>query len=92
MAEKKTTFSDKAKAVYNIVKEANEAGQPITAADIDAKTGFGMRSVTGVITGAFQNKGYMVRVEKTVKTADGGTETVKFIELTDEGKALDINA
>lgn len=91
MATENKGFSDKAKEIYRIVKEAEEAGNPVTAADIDEQTGYGARSVNGVITGAFQNKGYMVRVEKQVKVGDE-TKTVKFITLTDEGKALDIDA
>lgn len=84
-------FSENAKLVYNTVKEAMDAGTPVTAADIAEKTGLGVRQVNGVITGAFQKKSLMVRTPKTVKIGDE-TKEVKFVTLTDEGKNIDINA
>lgn len=85
-------FSDNAKVVYNEVKAAQEAGELVTAKDIAEKTGLSARTVNGVITGAFQRKGLMVREEKSVENEEGKTVAVKFIKLTDEGLATDVNA
>ena len=41
-----------------------------------------------MVTSAFQRKGLMQRTPANVKLEDGTIKTVKFISLTDEGKAL----
>ena len=62
-------------------------GEDFTAADIAAATGLDIRVVNGCVTSAFQKKGLMVREEVAVT---GGK--VKYIRLTDEGRALDPDA
>ena len=71
--------------------KAHEA-EGITAADIAEGTGLPVRSVNGIVTSAFQRKGLMVRTEREIELEDGSHKTVKFISLTDEGKAFDPNA
>lgn len=71
-------------------------GEQMTAGDIAEGTGLGVRTVNGVVTAAFQKKGYMVRTEAEVEVTkeDGskGHKTVKFISLTDEGRTHDFDA
>ena len=80
--------------VLEFVK-AND-GKNMTAADIAEGTGVEVRSVNGIVTSAFQKKGLMVRTpaEIEVKDEEGKVshKTVKFISLTDEGRAFDPNA
>lgn len=80
--------------VLEFVK-AND-GKNMTAADIAEGTGLEVRSVNGIVTSAFQKKGLMVRTpaEIEVKDEEGKVshKTVKFISLTDEGRAFDPNA
>ena len=82
--------SENSITVYNYVKEHD--GDKITAADIAEATNLGLRTVNGVITSAFQKKNLMVRVPAEIKLEDGSHKAVKFIELTDEGRAWDPNA
>lgn len=80
--------------VYEYVK-ANE-GKNITAADIAEGTGLEVKSVNGIVTSAFQRKGLMVRTPAEIEiTGEDGKvshKEVKFISLTDEGKAYDPDA
>ena len=78
------------KLVYDYVK-ANGANN-ITAADIAEGTGLPVRSVNGIVTSAFQRKGLMERIEAEVEVEDGSHKKVKFIKLTADGEAFDINA
>lgn len=72
------------RAIWNyIVDHANE---DITAQDIAEALGVGIRSVTGSVN-SFVKKGHVVREEVAVT---GGK--VKYIRLTDEGKAFDPDA
>lgn len=71
--------------VFNYVKEHD--GEDFTAKDIAAATGLTDKQVNGIITSAFQRKGLMVREEVEVT---GGK--VKYVRLTDEGKAFDPSA
>lgn len=82
--------SENSITVYNYVKEHD--GEKFTAVDIAEATGLGVRTVNGVITSAFQKKNLMVRVPAEIKLEDGSHKAVKFIELTDEGRAWDPNA
>ena len=87
-------LKENSKLVYNYVLENGEKN--ITAADIAEGTGLEVRSVNGIVTSAFQKKGLMVRTpaEIEVKDEEGKVshKTVKFISLTDEGRAFDPNA
>ena len=78
------------KIVFDYVK-ANE-NEGITAAMIAEATGLPVRSVNGIVTSAFQRKGLMLREEHEVELEDGTHAKVKFIKLTDEGRAFDPEA
>ena len=83
-------FSDNSKKVYNYVKEND--GKNFTAADIAEATGLDVKQVNGIVTSAFQRKGLMKRTPAEIELPDGTHKPVKLISLTDEGKAIDINA
>ncbi len=74
------------KLVYDFVK-SNE-GNKITASDIAEGTELNVRQVNGIVTSAFQKKGLMERIAAEVELEDGTHKTVKFIQLTDAGKAF----
>ena len=76
--------------VFNYVKEND--GKNMTAADIAEGTGLEVRQVNGIVTSAFQRKGLMERVPAEIELEDGSHKSVKFIVLTDEGKAFDPEA
>ena len=70
-------------------------GENMTAADIAEGTGLEVRSVNGIVTSAFQKKGLMVRTPAQIKVEEEAQEKykdVKFISLTEAGKAFDENA
>ena len=68
------------------------AGQNVTAADVADALGLEKRSVDGIFTSAIQRKGLGVREEAEIELADGTHQKVKFLRLTDAGKAIDVNA
>ena len=86
--------------VYDYVKENGDSN--ITAADIAEATGLEVRSVNGIVTAAFQRhtevdgekvpQPLMERVPAEIELEDGTHKQVKFIKLTDEGKAFDPRA
>lgn len=84
-------------AVYNYVKEHEE--ENITAAEIAEALGLETKSVNGIITMTFQrnrdeDKNFvplMVRVAGEIEQEDGTHKTVKFIKLTDEGRAAEVS-
>ena len=78
------------KLVYDYVKENGDS--KITAADIAEGTGLEVRQVNGIVTSAFQRKGLMERVPAEIELEDGSHKAVKFIRLTDEGRAFDPEA
>lgn len=80
-------LKENSKKIYYFVKE-HEA-ENITAQDIADGTGLGVKQVNGSVTSAFQRKNLMERVEAEVQMEDGTHKTVKFIKLTDAGRAFD---
>lgn len=80
-------LSENAQIVLDYVKSME--GKNITANDIAEATGLGIKTVNGVVTSAFQKKGYMERTEAEIELEDGTHKKVKFISLTEEGKAKD---
>lgn len=88
------------KAVYEFVLEHEEEG--ITSNDIAEATGIAKKSVDGIVTMTFCRntvKGeddekisvpLMERVPAEIEEADGSHSKVKFIKLTDEGRAIEI--
>lgn len=63
----------------------------VTAADVANILGLEKKSVDGIFTSAIQKKGYGVRVPTEVELDDGTHKTVKFLKLTDDGMALDLD-
>ena len=78
------------KAVIEFLKTIGDDN--FTAQDVADKLGLEKKSVDGIFTSAIQKKGYGVRVPAEVELADGSHKQVKFLKLTDEGMALDLNA
>lgn len=78
------------KLVFDFVKEHD--GEDFVAADIAEATGLEVKQVNGIVTSAFQRKGLMERIPAEVELADGSHKAVKFIRLTDEGRAFDPNS
>lgn len=86
-------LKENSRKVLDYVK-AND-GKNMTAADIAEGTGLEVRSVNGIVTSAFQKKGLMVRTPAEIEVEEDGKVThkaVKFISLTDEGRAFDPDA
>jgi len=77
------------RAIWNYIVEND--GKDFTAQDIADALGVGVKSVNGSVT-SFQKKGYTIREEAEIECADGTHKKVKFIRLTDEGKAFDPDA
>lgn len=85
MAMKEST-----KRVFEYLKEND--GNDLTAADVAEALGLEKRQVDGIFTSAIQRKGYGVREPAERELADGNHEKVKFLRLTEEGFALDLDA
>ena len=64
----------------------------VTAADVADALGLEKRSVDGIFTSAIQRKNLGVREEAEIELDDGTHKKVKFLKLTDAGKAIDVNA
>jgi hypothetical protein len=69
-----------------------DANDNVTAADVADALGLEKRSVDGIFTSAVQRKQYGERVEAEIELEDGTHKKVKFLKLTDAGRALDVNA
>lgn len=83
-------LKENSKKIYYFVKE-HEA-ENITAQDIADGTGLNVKQVNGSVTSAFQRKDLMFREEAEVQMEDGSHKKVKFIKLTDAGRAFDPEA
>lgn len=83
-------LKENSRKVFDYVKSVN--GEDITANDIAVATGLTDKQVNGIVTSAFQRKGLMERIPAEVELEDGTHKAVKFIRLTDEGKAFDPDA
>ena len=69
-----------------------DASANVTAQDVADELGLEKRSVDGIFTSAIQRKGFGVREEAEVELDDGTHKKVKFLKLTAEGRAIDVNA
>lgn len=69
-----------------------DANTDVTAADVAEALGMEKRSVDGVFTSAIQRKELGARVEAEIELEDGTHKAVKWLHLTDEGMALDLDA
>lgn len=83
-------LKENSKKIYYFVKE-HEA-ENITAQDIADGTGLNVKQVNGSVTSAFQRKELMFREKAEVQMEDGSHKEVKFIRLTDAGRAFDPEA
>ena len=82
-------MKENTRKVFDYVKAHD--GEKFIAADIAADLGLEIKSVNGIVTSAFQKKGLMERVPAKIEV-DGETKDVKFIQLTDAGRAFDPDA
>jgi hypothetical protein len=82
-------MSENSKKVFSFL-QAND-GKDLTAADVAKALGLEKKSVDGAFTSAIQKKEYGYREEAQVEV-DGKYVDVKFLKLTDAGRAFDVNA
>ena len=83
-------MSTNSKMVFEFLKENN--GVDLTAADVAEALSLEKRQIDGIFTSAIQRKGYGVRVPGEIELEDGTHKAVKWLQLTDEGMALDLDA
>ena len=92
-------LKENSKIVYDFVKAHD--GEDFTAQDIADATGLGVRTVNGIVTSAFQRHKdkdknevpLMIRVPAEIQDPETGLhKPIKFIQLTDAGRAFDPNA
>lgn len=83
--------SEKSLVVLNYLKGIGD--ENVTAADIAGALSMERKSVDGIVTaGLIRNKNYVERIPAEIELEDGTHKTVKFIKLTDAGKAYDHEA
>lgn len=80
-------LKENSKNIFYYVKEHEH--EDITAQDIADALGLGVRQVNGSVTSAFCRKELMERVEAEKTMEDGSHQKVKYIRLTDLGRAFD---
>lgn len=83
-------MKENTRKVYTYLKEHD--GNDHTAADVAEALGLEKRQVDGIFTSAIQRKGYGFREESEATMPDGNSHKVKFLRLTDEGRAFDLDA
>lgn len=83
-------LKENSRKVFDFVKSMD--GQNITSMDIAEATGVPKKSVEGIVTSAFQRKELMERIPAEVELDDGTHKSVKFIRLTEKGRAFDPDA
>lgn len=90
-------LSEKAKTVFNFVKESTLDDNNITAYDIEEGTGIGVKAVNAIITRAFQMHKdkdgepmpLMERIPAEIELEDGTHKPIKLIRLTELGMEFD---
>ncbi len=75
--------------IFDFLKEND--GQDMTATDVAEALGLTPRSVNGSFT-SFQKKGWGIREEAEIELDDKTHKKVKFLRLTDVGRAVDPDA
>ena len=83
-------MSENSRKVFDYMMSIGDTD--VTANDIAEALGLLPRSVNGIITQAFQKKGFMERIPAEVENPDGTHRSVKLIKLTEAGKQLDPDA
>lgn len=81
-------MTENSRKVFDFLKEN---GKEFTAQDISAALGVSVAAVTGSVNGLVK-KGRAIRREETKTDAEGKAKVIKYISLTDEGKAFDPDA
>lgn len=80
-------LSENSRKVLDYIRSMR--GHNITAADIADGTDLTVKQVNGIVTSAFQKKGYMERKPAEIELEDGTHKAVKFIVETEAGMAYD---
>ena len=83
-------LKENSRKIFDYVKAHD--GEKMTAADIAEGTGLEVKQANGSVTSAFQKKNLMVRTNAEIQLPDGTHKPVKFISLTDAGRAFDPDA
>lgn len=84
-------MKDNTKKVITYLQGLTDADD-VTAADVAEALGLEKKSVDGIFTSAVQRKGLGVRQAAEIELEDGTHKAVKFLKLTEAGRALDVNA
>jgi DNA-binding MarR family transcriptional regulator len=82
----KQVLTEKQATIYNFLTETD--GEKFTAYQIADATGLERKAINVLVNGLCA-KGYVVREEATVKDDEGKDTTVKYVVLTDAGRAYD---
>ena len=82
-------MKEKTRKIFDYLKDHD--GEDITAADAAEALDLEVRSVNGSFT-SFQKKGWGIREEAEIELDDKTHKKVKFLRLTDEGRAVDPDA
>ena len=83
-------MKENSKKVFEFLRTVS--GQNVTAADVAESLGLEKRQIDGIFTSAIQKKGYGVRVPAEIELEDGSHKVVKFLQLTEAGMTLDLEA
>ena len=83
-------MKESTKTVIKYLQSLNN--KDVTAADVAEALGMEKKSVDGVFTAALQRKRLGFRQEAEIEIEEGKHKTVKFLKLTDDGFALDVDA
>ena len=83
-------MSENSRKVIEYLRTVN--GKDVTAADVAETLGLGKQSINGIFTSAIQRKGFGFREEAEIELEDGTHQEVKYLRLTDEGMAVDLDA
>lgn len=81
-------MTENSRKVFDFLKEN---GKEFTAQEISVALGISVNAVTGSVNGLVR-KGRAIRREETKTDAEGKAKVIKYISLTDEGKAFDPDA
>lgn len=82
-------LSEKAIATLGFLKE-NVEREDLIVQDIAEATGFTAAQINGTVT-ALAKKGLVVRTPGEIELEDKTHKAIKFVNLTDEGRALDLD-
>ena len=83
-------MSENSRKVFDYMMSIGDTD--VTANDIAEALGLSPKSVNGIITQAFQKKGFMERIPAEMENPDGTHKAIKLIKLTEAGKQLDPDA